>query len=458
MSEPLRNIDRFVFDELHDLNEEPKTAVWRKLEARLDEQEEAHHPLPPSYAKRVAALVLFLLLWIVIDESANRFHNDGKSVAMLNAGKTDGEKNVTVASTAGLEGTTKAVTTNFTESRRLNKGVKGVAPTQWQLNTGQKLFVANADNGINDGREQFVFRHRLQSRSQDEKVPGFFAHLTVVNLPLQQNTERTRTVAPSERMANALLLNYGYKKTIRKAAWVIILWQATEWTNYHLEEDVPDGAAVPAAAYVNQVQSKEQHEPSLAVGIKLERQLTNDVWLQSGLSYARSAIAIVPQTVIAESNKDGSIGYRYNTSSGYAYIKPSFTNPAVGDSLLATEAQHNLSYVQVPVTLQWKKDIKKFSFSTGAGIGVNILTKATLETEVKDASNKEIVLVNRLTGMKKMYADLLLNAGMAYTLNKNIRITAGPYLRTAVASINNNNVVKTYPYSFGLAVGCSYKF
>jgi hypothetical protein len=207
------------------------------------------------------------------------------------------------------------------------------------------------------------------------------------------------------------------------------------------------------------VQSKERREPSFAGGLRIERKLNKNFWLQSGISFAQSAIAIIPQKIAAERSSDGSIAYRYNTSSGYAFVKPSFAaNPVIGDSLSATEAQHNLSYIQVPLTLQWKKKGKKWSLSTGAGVGLNILTKATLETEIKDATNREIVTANRLKGMNKMYADFIVNAGINYDLNSRLGVTVSPYYRTALTSINQNNVVKTYPYSAGLAVACAYKF
>jgi hypothetical protein len=62
MPQPLHNIDRFIYDELHDLNEDPKTSVWRKLEDQLDQQEEPERKIRFFYTKRVA-IVAFLVLW-----------------------------------------------------------------------------------------------------------------------------------------------------------------------------------------------------------------------------------------------------------------------------------------------------------------------------------------------------------------------------------------------------------
>lgn len=451
MPQSLHNIDRFIYGELNDLNEDPKTSVWRKLEDQLDQQEEPERKIRFFYTKRVAIVAFLVLLSFMLYESSH--HSIQKQEGI--ADKVDDTK-----SDAAGELTHEA--SNEQESNSSNDNL--VAAPSSSYSDGKEFSLA----------DETAFRSSSDLLDNKKTATGNEA-----TLPSQARNSDGKNVLQIQpfyginREQPFFLLTpiiSGYKPILSlnekkpkqsstKSEWLLSPWVAREWTNYRLEEDVPDGTTLPPAAYVLQVQSKERREPSFAGGISIERKLNKCFWLQSGISFAQSAIAIVPQKIAAERNSDGTIGYRYNTSSGYAFIKPSFAaNPVIGDSLSATEAQHNLSYIQVPLTLQWKKKGKKLSLSTGAGVGLNILTKATLETEMKDVTNREIVTANRLKGMNKMYADFIVNAGVNYELNNKLGITVTPYYRTALTSINQNNVVKTYPYSAGLAIACAYKF
>jgi len=451
MPQSLHTIDRFIYGQLHDLNEDPKTSVWRKLEDQLDKQEEPEHKITFFYARRIAIVFVLVLLSFMLYESSHHsmqnhkgladkvYHTKYDTIGEL-ANKESNEqysqqtddKLVTVPSLSYLDEknfsaadeTSFKLTRHLPDNKKINTDDEGTLLTQ-AANTGvKKILPIPPIYGINR-KHPFFFLIPISSGSQ----------------PIVSSNKKKSETAGT------------------KNVWLLSPWVAREWTNYRLKEDVPDGTTLPAVAYVQQVQSKELREPSFAGGLHIERKLGKSFRLQSGISFAQSAVAIIPQKIAAERNSDGTIGYRYNTSSGYAFMKPSFAaNPVIGDSLSAAKAQHNLSYIQMPLILKWQKKVKKFTLSTGAGSSLNILTKATLETEMNDATNREMVTANRLKGIKNMYADFIVNAGINYELNDQLGITVSPYYRTALTSINQNNVVKTYPYSAGLAIAWAYKF
>jgi hypothetical protein len=182
--------------------------------------------------------------------------------------------------------------------------------------------------------------------------------------------------------------------------------------------------------------------------------------LQSGLFYTNTAITIDPETIYAAKDGNGEIAYKYNSSSGYAFVKPKQPfglAPALGDSIMTSSAQHNLKYISIPFTLKYKIDVKKFSISPGLGVSFNFLTEAKIKTEVGDSLNAESIVLSRLEGTKSYDISLLANVGFQYNINREWSVAVMPGFRYAITPITKNNVVKTYPYSFGIAVGITKK-
>jgi hypothetical protein len=220
--------------------------------------------------------------------------------------------------------------------------------------------------------------------------------------------------------------------------------------NYRLDNDL---------SAVKKIKQSEAHEPSFSTGLLLTRQLKKGWSLQTGLIYSNTQIGISPQKLYALQDPAGSVDYKYITSSGYAYIKPSFGSPpVVGDSLTIAQAKHTLQFVSVPLVIKHSFGKNKLSFIPGAGVEANILTSAKLVTEIEDASNRENVSINKLKGTRSFYWSVTANAEVQYRVNKKIAVSLRPSFRYAISPITKNNVVETYPYSFGIGAGITYKF
>jgi hypothetical protein len=154
----------------------------------------------------------------------------------------------------------------------------------------------------------------------------------------------------------------------------------------------------------------------------------------------------------------GDVSYKYVTSSGYAYIKPGFgTPPVIGDSLTTTEAKHTLQYISVPLIIKHQIGNKKLSVIPGAGIEANFLTSAKVETEIKDASNLETVTLTKLKGTKLFYWSVVAEAELQYSIDKKVLVSLRPAFRYAISPITKNNVVETFPRSFGIGLGIKIK-
>lgn len=221
--------------------------------------------------------------------------------------------------------------------------------------------------------------------------------------------------------------------------------------NYKLDSDEPNA--------ITSIKHREVHEPSFSVGVLATWQLKEKLGLQTGLVYSNTAIGINPQKLYAFQDPAGDIGYKFITSSGYTYIKPGFgAPPSFGDSITATEAKHTLHSLSIPAVIKYTVGRNKFLFIPGAGIEANLITSAKLETEIEDAANRETVFINKLDGAKSFYWALVADAELRYILNKKLAFSIRPVFRYSISPITENNVVETFPYSFGAGLGLTYKF
>ena len=100
----------------------------------------------------------------------------------------------------------------------------------------------------------------------------------------------------------------------------------------------------------------------------------------------------------------------------------------------------------------------KFSVSPSIGLSANFITSANVKTEVTDALNKEAVTINGLDGMKSFYTGLIADVNLQYNYNSKWSLSLLPGFRYALMPITKGNVVKTFPYSFNMGAGITYKF
>ena len=83
---------------------------------------------------------------------------------------------------------------------------------------------------------------------------------------------------------------------------------------------------------------------------------------------------------------------------------------------------------------------------------------AKAETEIEDAFNRELVSTNKLKGARSFYWSAITETELRYRVNNNLSLSFRPGFRFAISPITKNNDVNTFPYSFGLGLGLSYKF
>ena len=497
MDKNLHHIEELFKSGLDDNEEMPSAKVWDAVDNRLDKDTVVAIKKKYKTWKRLSFLLLLLLLGLSIYELNNRYTNSGvakttgsgndKEITPGNTNEeqphknpfiikeqTDSEdlNNTTTANTIpgnsiddkntpgdntlvqsatnfitdkkGIQADTKAFGNNplvFNVGPSLIKNLTPQTTKAAELITGNQPAVSNnSSRQINDPslpwQLSFIFPEKINSlnfaATDVKKIWESFA--STKKIP--------SLVAPSAASVK--------KKQSQAGRFSITGFFSPDRASYRLENDEFNTQPLNA----NQIKQTENHEFSSTSGIWVDYRL-NDRWsLQSGLTFSNTNISIEPQTLYAQPDNTGNIKYRVNLSSGYGYILPTFqNNPAIGDSIYASAAEHKLRYVGIPLAAKYSLTKGKLSVEIMAGTGINFLTKGKFETEIQRGSNNEIDVIDNIQGLKSIYINGLAGLGIDLKLTKNISLNMMPTIKFALTPINKAAVVKTYPNSFGVAGG-----
>jgi hypothetical protein len=419
VSKHLHDIDEIFRSAYHHFDEEPAATAWNKINAALDQKDAKKAFIK---WKRVSVLLL-LLTGLVLYET--KIIRTGSGILKRNhSGITDASsndrkesspelKNPTVIDSRGTNHVSYYRTTNK-RSDELKK-----TPENYATVLGQQTTPVSMADGVKTAYPFFV---------REIVTPPLF-------------------VDNSIQSKNNSIVQPGHKNSI---TWTYTPFVSYEWAQYRIDSDLPA---------VNSIKQGNEHEPSFSAGVLFSGQLTEKSMLQSGIVYSNTTIDIAPQKIYAVQSPGGDYAYKYITSAGYGYIRPGFgTSPALGDSLSTAEAEHTLRHITVPLVLKYKIKEGKFSIIPGAGIGANFLTGTRVETEIKNATNKETIIITKLTGTRNFNWSLVADAEMQYRLNNKMSLNVRPAFRYAISSITRNDDFQTFPYAFGVSAGMTFKF
>lgn len=507
MSNDLHDIDDLFRSALEGNEETPSAAVKESLLANLDKKDAESYKKKFKGWKRAALLLLLVLAGFILYESGIVKTGAGYSPKKIVTNKTN-------AGTPGKDAVNDQGSGNTTTGKQIPENGKIVNKKE---STDKKNANDNTDELIQPGQKEntelnkdlvrikknkenseLTSQKNKQSAKQIISLTGNKKREPTPGLSKQNITDNKKDVRTSEEnltkekrsfdpaiekinlaknnsrsftgmqhpsaigfkmaaiidslLKSNIATSTGQKRIHHfKPYWTITGLATYDGVNYKLDSDQPNA--------ISSIQHREVHEPSFSVGILATRQLKEKWGLQTGLIYSNTAIGISPQKLYAFQDPAGDIAYKYITSSGYAYIKPAFGTPtAFGDSIISSEAKNILHALSVPVVIKYTIGRNKLLFIPGAGIEANFITRAKLEIEIEDAANHETVFINKLNGTKSFYWSFVADAELRYIVNKKLAFSLRPVFRYAISPITENNVVETFPYSFGAGLGLSYKF
>ncbi len=495
MDENLHNIEDLFKGALEDDEEMPPRKVWKDIEHKLDKDNVISITRKYENLKKVAFLLLFLLTGLTIYEldksktgneviKRNKGSLDKRTVDEDKRSNTPANKNNIVFEDAIDTNDVDRGSHNIKDNSEFNKNVASnqfKKQTTNSLNRKSKKDIIDNEKTINRVIADIKLQQELKYKSLTDDMKK--RRLSKDEQKLTDNLERQGSNQPhfnslsierinkpatifldTNKLSQSLSVNKIVPvsdtkklsskkietKDIKPSRFSVGAFFSPDIAYYHLQDDNTGNQQDNAV----ETEESERHEFASTAGVFINYNVNRNWSFQSGLTYSNINITVEPKTIYAQTDNSGNIKYRLNTSSGYAYLLPSFSsNPNVGDSIYTAASTHTLRYIDIPVAAKYNIEKGKLIFNVKAGVTANFLTKGRIETEVKKGADHETEVIENLQGLKKFYLSGLASAGVDYMLNKKAALTFEPTWRFALNAINKGAPVKSYPRSFGLAVG-----
>lgn len=462
------DIGDLFYDGIEPLSQPPRKEVWENIEQQLDKKDAAQYKQKFITARRMSVILLFLLIGFI---TCTLIYFNNKKTGNETSNRLTGDKKFNdnnVQQPANINADVSSSLTNNNRNKETNeKNFLKISSTNDNDNNKQKTNtgIVTIKGNINNNKPADVLTESNTVQNGYYIIPENLAPLPLKNSAVNDTSSLEKIAAPVFKTApatqnsqtNIAKNNTASKNVIKKNTvyhgFFLSFFAAPEKVFYHLKNGVLN-------PYDNKelIQNREKQDISFSTGILLGYAVNKRFTLQSGIGFSTANTNIAPSKIYAEKNNSGNIKYRYNTSTGYGYILPSFSSaPAVGDSLSTARADQTIQYINVPLIAKYKFGNRKFTVAAGAGVSINFLTKAKLNTEVVSAQGQQKESITKLEGMKKIYPGLILAPELQYNPSKKIILSAAPFFKYALAPANKGNIVKTYPYSIGLAIGITYK-
>lgn len=477
MNKDLHDIDELFLSGLEGYEETPSAGVKDALDAALDKKEAEEYKKRFIIWKSAALLLLLLLAGFILFDSSiiktgrnkkstiadasentikvpvkttssdNESQTPADNTALLDTGSTNENKQVNTKSNnyTLLQQQTESLF-NISSPATVRKKSSPNEKQPWQGITTEDALTDQRINPLQKPDKalslQKINRSSVLSTGNDKIASHFFSSI----LAPEQADKKNKPVAKNEPADSKQK-----HKTNFNPFWLLSARFSYEQAGYKLDSDDPITAST--------VRHREVHEPSFSASFLLTRQVAPRWGVQTGLGYTATQVGISPQKMYALQLPGGDIAYKFIASSGYAYIKLNGgPPPAVGDSITTSDAKHLLKHVSVPLSVKYKMGKNKFIVSPVAGVEANFITSAKVEVGVDLASNREIVTVNKLKGIKSFYWSAVAGIEASYQVNKKLSVNVQPLFRYALSPITKGNVVETFPNSFGIGAGVTIKF
>lgn len=315
------------------------------------------------------------------------------------------------------------------------------------LNTDTLLSNRKEKNSEN---ESSFDRNNLTLLSQDKQAISDEKESTN---PLKNNADSIASASSTVAKKSVVRLNRMFKPH-----WSFSPYFAADFSGHLLDDDErfrePNGRDNS-----HELAEREKEQFGYSLGALARYQFSKKWLIKTSLVFANQSIQISPQTLYALSNSRDT-KFKYVTSSGYAYINPSFSQSInVGDSIISQIAEERFSYLTVPVQISYMVHAgKRLSVLPGIGITTNVLLQSKISTEVHDDNGNEYsdVVIRHLQGVNHINFSMIADAEMQYKVANKWSIMLLPSFKYALNPITKQHVVKTYPYNFGLGFGVTY--
>ncbi len=480
MNKNIHDTDDFFKSAYQQFEDTPSDNAWEKINAGLDKKEADSNKRKFIFWRRTTIFLLLLTTGLILFNSGvfktGPRRSAGKTInhkyqVSLPEKQAQNNEEIRTAEINNIKKDELDLTGNSVFNNNFSVKQNNITRLDRDTGTGKKLYADRKrvnDHLLPAGKQYVISTSGSKPGQNEDELPEMNEYILPKKMMANNLTEKDHITKPITTLSfNKMLFpllsinNNIEKRTTEKnkkgekksfhGYWLLSTYASYDRANYKLDSDFPGN--------ITSIKHGEDHEPSFSGGVLATRQFTKHWGLQTGLLYSHTAIGISPQKLYALQNPAGGIAFKYITSSGYAYIKPGLgIPPSIGDSVNTTEGKHTLKIISIPLMIKYAVSKNKLSIVPGAGIEANFLTGAKVETEIEMPFSPEIVFINKLDGAQSFYLSIIADAELRYKLNKKLSLNLRPVFRYALSPISKNNVVETFPYSFGLGFGITHKF
>jgi Outer membrane protein beta-barrel domain len=451
MDEHLHNdLDQFYKDALQNQKHDLPDAVWNKIDAGLDKEDQMLSRLRRRQQFKNMTWVL-LFLFTVIGITTFQFRKD-RSTGNVQLSRQQPSADSGSSSLNKIR--SNATVLNRSDDHLSVPGrnsMQFVLPNFSNKHDGNKI-PSSEDQPLHTGNEKihhstvyllpdssFVMKTYRADVSLEE--PFRSGHSLVENHSL-----------PSGQAGDHLIVKH--EKQRIKNRFSITPYYSKEIAGYDLTDNND--------AYGQngqEIEKKERNVFSASIGFYINYKISKRWVLQSGISFSKSKSNIDSSTSYAVKDNNGNVQYKVNTISGYGYLKPgTVVPPAIGDSVSTANTYSELHYLSVPLILSYRFPMKRFSLLLGAGIVANMLTGASIETKTYGSGNPEKEYAVNMMGLKKFNMGVVVKADLEYRINSRVGFNVIPSFKNSVSPVNPESALTAYPFNFGIGLGITYRF
>jgi hypothetical protein len=250
-------------------------------------------------------------------------------------------------------------------------------------------------------------------------------------------------------------------KAVKPAKNTVSIFFSTGLVSTHLQNDLQHFREDDRHV----IKQNEKRNYAYTIGLLVERNITGNLSILSGLSLAACVTEMNAINLFARPDNRGNVNYRLNSSKGYAYISSKSpasssinSRPSFGDTIRSLSTTATLQYLSVPAGVRYHLNKGKFSFNPAIAFSANFVTKKKIETVLFVFGRDEKTTTRDIQGVKPAYFDGSFRTDLTYAVNRTIGISLIPSARFALSSITKNGPVKTYVNTFGLGLGLNVHF
>ncbi len=490
-----KDIGNVFQEKFKDLRESPSEELWDAITSEID-QKSNRRALPFWYYIGVAVLVTALIIgfsrqpWNKKTKDSittiEKIDNSNKISDPINNKTKDSDdlfiynnRNADVVETTSKEKKSVTGTTNHKENTTQNISTLNV------LNTERKAFKANnvvtskdtESTTLLDIKEQLIKLKKEKAFKEQKAREAYRARIKqeldeAIAVQKEEN-KKTQATLEKEQTIDALTIKKKLQQEqedIAKAQKESSLPKTEEKRALDRKEATEYTFAIsPFTSFLNygslargsSIDNRLANNPRESIsttgyGLRVDYRLNEKISLRFGAGAA-------PLRYRTNNFQVSSIDGNINIFQLSGIATEDLNQPGIETSLEAqaffqqnqvVSIEQDISYIEVPVDLQYRFLNKRIALSLNTGISLFVLTDNSV---FATADNGQSILIGRETDLNDLSLAFNLGLGTHYNFSKRWRLDAEPAFKYQLNPYTNTNS-NFRPYYFGMQFGLSYKF